>query len=83
MSNWAFERFYHTIINAKNLDETVAFYRLLGFEVLHDSFDAFLSIPEVRCLLFRCLLLVRWLLLFGCVLFRVVVSRVVRMQFHE
>jgi catechol 2,3-dioxygenase-like lactoylglutathione lyase family enzyme len=36
MSNWAFERLYHTIINAKNLDETIAFYRLLGFEVLHD-----------------------------------------------
>src|SRR5580658_1654638 len=36
MSDWAFERLYHTIINAKNLDETLAFYRLLGFEVLHD-----------------------------------------------
>ncbi|HEY0107273.1 MAG TPA: VOC family protein [Rhizomicrobium sp.] len=33
---WALERFYHTVVNARDLDETVAFYALLGFAVLDD-----------------------------------------------
>ncbi|MDZ4370410.1 MAG: VOC family protein [Phenylobacterium sp.] len=33
---WALSRFYHTVINCRDLDESVAFYRLLGFEVLND-----------------------------------------------
>ena len=38
-SGWALEKFYHTVINCRDLDETVAFYRLLGFEVLNDRRD--------------------------------------------
>jgi len=34
--SWKIERLYHTIVNAKDLDETIAFYKTLGFEVLHD-----------------------------------------------
>ncbi|MCC7267281.1 MAG: VOC family protein [Caulobacteraceae bacterium] len=33
---WALSRFYHTVVNCRDLDESVAFYRLLGFEVLND-----------------------------------------------
>lgn len=33
---WSIERMYHTVINATDLDRTVAFYRTLGFEVLND-----------------------------------------------
>lgn len=34
--NWHLEHFYHTVINVRDLDELVAFYKLLGFEVLND-----------------------------------------------
>ena len=34
--NWHLEHFYHTVINVRELDESVAFYKLLGFEVLND-----------------------------------------------
>jgi catechol 2,3-dioxygenase-like lactoylglutathione lyase family enzyme len=34
--DWELERLYHTVVNAKNLDESVDFYRLLGFDVLDD-----------------------------------------------
>lgn len=34
--SWAFEGFYHTIVNARDVNETIAFYELLGFEVLDD-----------------------------------------------
>src|SRR5438552_961752 len=34
--NWMLERLYHTVVNSKNLDESVAFYRLLGFDILND-----------------------------------------------
>jgi len=34
--DWSLERLYHTVVNAKNLDESVAFYKRLGFEVLDD-----------------------------------------------
>jgi catechol 2,3-dioxygenase-like lactoylglutathione lyase family enzyme len=35
-SDWALEHLYHTVINVKDLDESVAFYKLLGFEILND-----------------------------------------------
>ena len=34
--DWALSRLYHTVVNCQDLDESVAFYRLLGFEVLND-----------------------------------------------
>jgi catechol 2,3-dioxygenase-like lactoylglutathione lyase family enzyme len=34
--DWALTRLYHTVVNCKDLDESVAFYRRLGFEVLND-----------------------------------------------
>ena len=34
--NWKLESFYHTVVNVRDLDESIAFYRLLGFEVLND-----------------------------------------------
>lgn len=36
MSNWSIERLYHTVINATDLDRTIAFYEGLGFKVLND-----------------------------------------------
>jgi glyoxylase I family protein len=33
---WALTRFYHTVVNCRDLDESVGFYRKLGFEVLND-----------------------------------------------
>jgi catechol 2,3-dioxygenase-like lactoylglutathione lyase family enzyme len=36
---WALARFYHTVVNCRDLDESVAFYRQLGFEVLDDRRD--------------------------------------------
>jgi catechol 2,3-dioxygenase-like lactoylglutathione lyase family enzyme len=35
-SDWALTSLYHTVVNCRDLDESVAFYRLLGFEVLND-----------------------------------------------
>lgn len=35
-ADWKLENFYHTVVNVRNLDESIAFYRLLGFEVLND-----------------------------------------------
>lgn len=34
--DWAQERFYHTIINARDIDKTVAFYQALGFVIVRD-----------------------------------------------
>ncbi|MFI4974953.1 MAG: VOC family protein [Caulobacterales bacterium] len=34
--HWVLERFYHTIINAKDIDETVKFYQDLGFMIVRD-----------------------------------------------
>lgn len=34
--DWSLERLYHTVVNARDLDESVAFYQLLGFDVLND-----------------------------------------------
>ena len=36
MSDWAIQKLYHTVINATDLNRTVAFYKALGFEVLND-----------------------------------------------
>lgn len=36
MADWALTSLYHTVVNCRDLDESVAFYRLLGFEVLND-----------------------------------------------
>ena len=33
---WKLESLYHTVVNVRDLDESIAFYRLLGFEVLND-----------------------------------------------
>jgi catechol 2,3-dioxygenase-like lactoylglutathione lyase family enzyme len=37
--DWALTSLYHTVVNCRDLDESVAFYRLLGFEVLNDRRD--------------------------------------------
>ncbi|MHB8528891.1 MAG: VOC family protein [Caulobacteraceae bacterium] len=36
VAEWKLENLYHTVVNAADLDQSVAFYRLLGFEVLND-----------------------------------------------
>ena len=35
-ADWKLEHLYHTVVNVHDLDESVAFYKLLGFEVLND-----------------------------------------------
>ena len=35
-ADWALEQFYHTIVNAQDIDETVIFYQALGFEIVRD-----------------------------------------------
>ena len=35
-ANWQLDNLYHTVVNARDLDESVAFYRLLGFDILND-----------------------------------------------
>ena len=35
-ADWVLEHFYHTVINVRDLDESITFYELLGFEVLND-----------------------------------------------
>lgn len=35
-TGWGLTRLYHTVVNCRDLDESVAFYRRLGFEVLND-----------------------------------------------
>ena len=37
--SWSIERMYHTVVNATDLDKSVAFYKALGFEVLNDRRD--------------------------------------------
>lgn len=34
--DWSIERMYHTVVNATDLDKSVAFYEALGFQVLND-----------------------------------------------
>lgn len=38
-ANWSLQQFYHTVINVRDLDESIAFYKLLGWEVLNDRRD--------------------------------------------
>jgi hypothetical protein len=33
MSDWVLERFFHTVVNCRDIGESVAFCKLLGFEV--------------------------------------------------
>jgi|SRR6185369_5885874 catechol 2,3-dioxygenase-like lactoylglutathione lyase family enzyme len=35
-AGWALTSLYHTVVNCRDLDESVAFYKLLGFDVLND-----------------------------------------------
>lgn len=35
-NDWELERFYHTIVNAKDIDETVSFYQDMGFVIYKD-----------------------------------------------
>lgn len=35
-ADWALSSLYHTVVNCRDLDESVAFYWRLGFEVLND-----------------------------------------------
>lgn len=35
-TGWALTSLYHTVVNCRDLDASVAFYRLLGFDVLND-----------------------------------------------
>ncbi len=35
-ANWKLDNLYHTVVNARDLDESVAFYRMLGFDILND-----------------------------------------------
>src|SRR5690242_18310044 len=37
---WRLKHLYHTIINAKNVGETVMFYEMLGFTIVSDRRDA-------------------------------------------
>ncbi len=37
--NWITERLYHTVVNVRALDESVAFYQRIGFCVLNDRRD--------------------------------------------
>jgi catechol 2,3-dioxygenase-like lactoylglutathione lyase family enzyme len=37
---WQLKHFYHTIINAKDIDESVRFYEMLGFAIASDRRDA-------------------------------------------
>src|ERR1700722_3778649 len=39
-AEWRLKHFYHTIINARDIDETVAFYEMLGFSIVSDRRDA-------------------------------------------
>ncbi len=38
--SWKLRHFYHTIINARDIDESVRFYELLGFQIISDRRDA-------------------------------------------
>ena len=40
MTAWRLKHFYHTIINARDIDESVRFYETLGFEIVSDRRDA-------------------------------------------
>jgi len=55
--NWSFERLYHTILNVREINESIAFYEMLGFKVISDrretiwpkgSGKAFAITPDTR-----------------------------------
>lgn len=35
-AEWSLASLYHTVVNCRDLDESVAFYKQLGFEILND-----------------------------------------------
>ena len=37
---WCLKHFYHTIINARDIEESVSFYEMLGFQIVSDRRDA-------------------------------------------
>jgi len=39
MSDWVLERFFHTVVNCRDIGESVDFYKLLGFVVVYDRRD--------------------------------------------
>ena len=39
MTDWELSRLFHTVVNCRDIGESVDFYKLLGFEVLHDRRD--------------------------------------------
>ena len=39
MSDWKLNRLFHTVVNCRDIEESVNFYKLLGFDVLHDRRD--------------------------------------------
>jgi catechol 2,3-dioxygenase-like lactoylglutathione lyase family enzyme len=39
MAGWKLENLYHTVVNCRDLDASVAFYKQLGFDVLNDRRD--------------------------------------------
>jgi catechol 2,3-dioxygenase-like lactoylglutathione lyase family enzyme len=39
-ADWRLKHFYHTIINARDVHESVAFYEMLGFAIVSDRRDA-------------------------------------------
>ncbi len=40
MTAWRLKHFYHTIINARDINESVRFYQMLGFEIVSDRRNA-------------------------------------------
>jgi len=40
MADWKLKHFYHTIINCRDIDESVLFYEMLGFEIVSDRRNA-------------------------------------------
>lgn len=39
MTDWEISRQFHTVVSCQNIEESVEFYKLLGFEVIHDRRD--------------------------------------------
>ena len=39
-ADWRLKHFYHTIINARDVNETVCFYEMLGFTIISDRRNA-------------------------------------------
>ena len=39
-SDWALQHLYHTIVNVKDINDSIAFYEMMGFKVISDRRDA-------------------------------------------